>query len=65
MVSQSQSSFLIIWNQHQIILEYPNFKETYFINGASPKGELFKNLDLANTLKIIQMRVGKDFMKEK
>ena len=41
---------------------YPNFKETYFINGASPKkGELFKNLDLANTLKIISNEGRKGF----
>ena len=42
--------------------KYPNFKETYFINGASPKkGELFKNLDLANTLKIISNEGRKGF----
>ena len=41
---------------------YPNFKETYFINGAPPeKGELFKNLDLANTLKIISNEGRKGF----
>ena len=33
---------------------YPNFKETYMINGKAPvKGQIFKNPDLANTLKII------------
>ena len=43
-------------------IEFPNFKETYFINGASPKkGELFKNLDLANTLKIISNEGRKGF----
>ena len=42
--------------------KYPNFKETYFINGAPPKkGELFKNLDLANTLKIISNEGRKGF----
>ena len=42
--------------------KYPNFKETDFINGASPKkGELFKNLDLANTLKIISNEGRKGF----
>ena len=34
--------------------KYPNFNETYLINGLSPtKGQIFKNPDLANTLKII------------
>ena len=34
--------------------KYPNFNETYLINGFSPKkGQIFKNKDLANTLKII------------
>ena len=34
--------------------EYPNFKETYHLNGSTPKkGEIFKNQDLANTLKTI------------
>ncbi|MEC8599604.1 MAG: gamma-glutamyltransferase [Bacteroidota bacterium] len=33
---------------------YPNFEDTYMINGKSPvKGQIFKNPDLANTLKII------------
>ena len=33
---------------------YPNFEETYMINGKAPvKGQIFKNPDLANTLKII------------
>jgi len=33
---------------------YANFKETYYVNGRTPKkGQLFKNPDLANTLKII------------
>lgn len=34
--------------------KYPNFNETYLINGLSPtKGQIFKNTDLANTLRII------------
>ena len=34
--------------------KYPNFNETYLINGFSPKkGQIFKNKDLANTLRII------------
>ena len=34
--------------------KYPNFKETYHLNGSTPKkGEIFKNQDLANTLKTI------------
>ncbi len=33
---------------------YPNFEDTYMINGMSPaKGQIFKNPHLANTLKII------------
>ena len=33
---------------------YPNFKETYYINESTPKkGEIFKNPDLANTFKLI------------
>ena len=34
--------------------EYPNFEDTYMIDGKTPeKGQIFKNPDLANTLKII------------
>ena len=34
--------------------KYPNFNETYLIDGFSPnKGQIFKNKDLANTLRII------------
>ena len=33
---------------------YPNFEDTYMVNGKTPvKGQIFKNPDLANTLKII------------
>ena len=43
-------------------IKYPNFKETYFIDGASPKkGELFKNIHLANTLRIIASEGRKGF----
>jgi gamma-glutamyltranspeptidase/glutathione hydrolase len=43
-------------------IEYPNFKETYFIDGASPKkGELFKNIHLANTLRGIASEGRKGF----
>ena len=42
--------------------KYPNFKETYFIDGASPKkGELFKNIHLANTLRVIASEGRKGF----
>ena len=42
--------------------EYPNFKETYFIDGASPKkGDLFKNIHLANTLRVIASKGRKGF----
>ena len=34
--------------------KYPNFEDTYMVNGKTPvKGQIFKNPDLANTLKII------------
>ena len=34
--------------------KYPNFNKTYLINGFSPKkGQIFKNKDLANSLRII------------
>jgi gamma-glutamyltranspeptidase/glutathione hydrolase len=35
-------------------ISYPNFKDTYTINGKTPeKGQIFKNPDLAKTLKAI------------
>jgi gamma-glutamyltranspeptidase/glutathione hydrolase len=41
-------------------INYPNFEATYMINGKTPlKGEVFKNPDLANTLKIISSK-GRD-----
>lgn len=41
---------------------YPNFKETYHINGTTPKkGQIFKNEYLANTLKVIARKGRKGF----
>ena len=41
---------------------YPNFKETYYINGTTPKkGQIFQNKDLANTLKVIAKKGRKGF----
>jgi len=40
--------------------EYPNFKETYYINNSTPKkGQIFKNPDLAKTLRVIAKK-GKE-----
>ena len=42
--------------------KYPNFKETYHINGSTPKkGQIFQNKDLANTLRIIAKKGRKGF----
>jgi len=42
--------------------DYPNFKETYFIDGSTPKkGQIFKNTDLANTLRTIIKNGRKGF----
>ena len=42
--------------------KYPNFKETYGIDGLTPKkGQVFKNPDLANTLRIIAKQGRKGF----
>ena len=42
--------------------KYPNFKETYWVNGSTPKkGQIFKNPDLANTLRIISKQGRKGF----
>ena len=41
---------------------YPNYKETYLINGKSPKkGQIFKNPYLAKTLSIISKKGRKGF----
>ena len=46
--------------------EYPNFKETYYINNSYPqKGQIFKNPDLANTLKLIAKNGKKGFYEGK
>ena len=42
--------------------DYPNFKETYFIDDSTPKkGQVFKNPDLANTLRTIVKSGKKGF----
>tara|TARA_B100001142_G_scaffold132364_1_gene133941 strand:- start:94 stop:1779 length:1686 start_codon:yes stop_codon:yes gene_type:complete len=42
--------------------QYPNFKETYHINGYTPKkGQLFKNKDLGKTLRLISKKGRKGF----
>ena len=42
--------------------EYPNFKETYYLNDSTPKkGQIFKNPDLANTLRVIAKNGKKGF----
>ena len=41
---------------------YPNFKETYYVNGTIPKkGQIFQNKDLANTLSVIAKKGRKGF----
>ncbi len=43
-------------------LDFPNFKETWMQSGDTPKkGEIFKNLDLAKTLKEISKTKRKSF----
>ena len=42
--------------------EYPNFKETYYINDSTPKkGQIFKNPDLAKILRVIAKKGKKGF----
>ncbi len=42
--------------------KFPNFKETFHINGSTPKkGQIFHNKDLANTLRIIAKKGRKGF----
>ncbi len=42
--------------------KYPNFKETYYINGSTPKkGQIFQNKNLANTLRVIAKKGRKGF----
>ena len=42
--------------------KYPNFKETYYVNGSTPKkGQIFQNKELANTLRIIAKKGRKGF----
>ena len=42
--------------------KYPNFKETYYINDSTPKkGQVFKNPDLARTLRLIAKNGKKGF----
>ena len=42
--------------------EYPNFKETYYLDDSTPKkGQIFRNLDLANTLRVIAKDGRKGF----
>ncbi len=46
--------------------EYPNFKETYYLNDSTPKkGQIFKNPDLANTLRVIAKNGKKGFYEGK
>ena len=45
--------------------DYPNFKETYFIDDSTPKkGQVFKNPDLANTLRTIVKSGKKGFYED-
>ena len=49
-------------NAAKVFNNYPNFKETYYVNNSTPvKGQIFKNPDLANTLRIISKKGRKGF----
>ena len=59
-VTELVSYYMDIANKN--FYNYPNFKETYHINKSTPKkGQIFKNKDLANTLKIISNEGRKGF----
>ena len=53
------ATLILIWKNFN---NYPNFKETYHVDGTTPKkGQIFKNEYLANTLKIIAKKGRKGF----
>ena len=59
-VTELVSYYMEIANKN--FKEYPNFKETYHINGSTPKkGQLFKNKDLGKTLRLIAKKGRKGF----
>ncbi len=63
-VTELVSYYMDIANKN--FYNYPNFKETYHINKSTPKkGQIFKNKDLANTLKIISNEGRKGFYEGK
>ena len=63
-VTELVSYYMDIANKN--FYNYPNFKETYHINKSTPKkGQIFKNKDLANTLKIISNKGRKGFYEGK
>ena len=59
-VTELVSYYMEIANKN--FSQYPNFKETYHINGYTPKkGQLFKNKDLGKTLRLIAKKGSKGF----